>query len=286
MTTVAYPPVTATATGRASRPVWRVLARAESRQLIRHPGFVAGCAAMSAILVLATVAGVDFSTLALSGFACLPLGVGTFVAANLAARRDARSGTEELLDPLPGPPAVRTAAQLAAVAAAPLVAVVAVAVTFIVVTALGGPEVRFTGGIRQRPPSFPELAQGPMAVAVLGLAGVAVGRLVPIPLVAPVLAGILVFSMWPEGQLRWFAPVVNPALTVPGGYWPHPEIAPRTELVGFDVASLGWHLLYLGGLGALAASLALARHRLTPATASVAAVTFAAAAVGGVLQLR
>jgi hypothetical protein len=221
-----------------------------------------------------------------SGFACLPLGVGTFVAANLTARRDARSGTVELLDPLPAPAAVRTAAQLAAVAAAALVAVVAVAVTFIVVTALGGPEVRFTGGIRQRPPSFPELAQGPLAVAVLGLAGVAVGRLVPIPLVAPVLAGILVFSMWPEGQLRWFAPVVNPALTVPGGYWPHPEIAPRTELVGFDVASLGWHLLYLGGLGALAASLALARHRLTPTSVSLAALTFAAAAVAGGLQVR
>lgn len=285
MTAVAHPAVTATPTGRASRPVWRVLARAESRQLIRHPGFVAGCAAMSAILVLATVAGVDFSTLALSGFACLPLGVGTFVATNMAARRDARSGTEELLDPLPEPAAVRTAAQLAAVAATALVSLGAIAVTSIVVTALGGPEVRFTGGIRQRPPSLPELAQGPLAVAVLGLAGVAVGRLVPIPLVAPVLAGILVFSMWPKGQLRWFAPVVNPALTVPGGYWPHPEIAPRTELVGFDVASLGWHLLYLGGLGGLAASLALARHRLTPASVSVAALTSAAAAVGGVLQL-
>ncbi len=286
MSTVAHPPVTATLTRRTSRPVWAVLVRAESRHLVRHPGFLVGAAAMSAILILATVAGVDVSTLALSGLACLPLAVGTFLAANLASRRDVRSGTEELLGALPATAVVRTAAQLVAVAAAALVAVAAVGLTVTVVTDLDGPEVRLAGGVEQRLPSLAELAQGPVAVAALGLAGIAVGRLVPIPLVAPVLAGVLVFSMWPEGQLRWFAPVVNPALTVPGGYWPHPEIAPRTELLGFDVISLGWHLLYLAGLGGLAAGLALARHRLTPATAGLAAVALAATAVGAVLQLR
>lgn len=75
-------------------------------------------------------------------------------------------------------------------------------------------------------------------------------------------------------------------MTVPGGYWPHPEIAPRTELLGFDVTSLGWHLLYLAGLGGLAAGLAFARDRLTPATAALAAVALGATAVGAVLQLR
>jgi hypothetical protein len=286
MSTVAHPSVTARLTRPTSKPVWAVLARAESRHLVRHPGFVVGAAAMSAILVLTTVAGVDFSTLALSGFACLPLVVGTFVAANLASRRDVRSGTEELLCALPATAVVRTAAQLVAVAAAAVVAMAGVGLTVTVVTALDGPQVRFAGGVEQRLPSLAELAQGPVAVAALGLAGIAVGRLVPIPLVAPVLAGVLVFSMSSEGQLRWFAPVVNPALTVPGGYWPHPEVAPRTELLGFDVTSLGWHLLYLAGLGGLAAGLALARHRLTPATAGLAVVALAVTAMGAVLQLR
>lgn len=200
MSTVTHPPVAATLTGRTSRPVWAVLARAESRHMVRHPAFVVGAVAMSAILILATVAGVDFSALALSGLACLPLAVGTFIAAKLASRREVRSGTEELLRPLPATAVVRTAAQLAAVAAAALVGVAAVGLTVAVVTALDGPEVRFAGGVEQRLPSLAELAQGPVAVAALGLAGVAVGRLVPIPLVAPVLAGVLVFSMWPEGR--------------------------------------------------------------------------------------
>ena len=42
--------------------------------------------------------GIDFSTLALSGIAWLPLAVGTFVAANFAANHDRRSGIEDLLD--------------------------------------------------------------------------------------------------------------------------------------------------------------------------------------------
>lgn len=269
-----------------ARGVRPALARAESRHLLRHPALVAGGAGTLIILVLASfVGGIDFSTLALSGLACLPLAVGTFVAANLAANRDSRSGAEELLAALPETATGRSVAQLVAVGASVAVAVVAVAVTVAVVMALGGPEVRFASGVERRLPSLPELSQGPLAVAVLGLAGVAVGRLVPTPWLTPVLAAVLLFSMWPEGRLRWFAPVANPAVTVPGGYWPHPEIAPRTELIGFDVVSMAWHLLYLTGIGALAAIFAIGSRRLGPTTV-VAAAALAAATAGGLLQLR
>lgn len=264
-----------------------VLARAEVRHLLRHPAFLAGAVASVVLLAVAGVArGVDFSTLGLSGAGCLPLVVGTFVAANLGARRDRRSGSEELLDSLPTTARTRTAAQLIAVAAALSVAVAAVIATALVSVALGGPEVRFATGVVGRMPSLAELAQGPLAVAALGLVGVAVGRLVPGPLLAPALAVVLVVSMYPEGLLRRFAPVVNPAVTVPGGYWPHPEIAPATELLFFDAQSVWWHLLYLVGVGGLAAAAAVGRHRLTPAVWGTAATAVILIAAGGVVQLR
>lgn len=264
-----------------------VLARAETRQVLRHPAFVTGAAASVIVLVLGGVAGrIDFSTLVLSGFGCLPLGVGTFVAMNLISRRDSRSGAEELLETLPRTSPTRTLAQLLAVAAAASVAVAAVVVTAVVVVALGGPDVRFATGVERRMPSAFELAQGPLAVAALGMAGVAVGRLAPTALLAPVLAVVLLGSMAPEGALRWFAPIVNPAETVPGGYWPHPEIAPRTELVALDVESVAWHLLYLVGVAGLAAAGAVGRHRVTPSVLVAAVAALGLAVSGGVLQLR
>ena len=52
------------------------------------------------------------------GLAVLPLALGTFAAANLAALRNVRAGAEELLDTLPEDARVRTGAQLLAVLAA------------------------------------------------------------------------------------------------------------------------------------------------------------------------
>lgn len=277
LTGVARQPLTAT-------PL--VLARAETRHVLRHPAFVAGAVGSAIVLALGGVAArIDFSTLVLSGFGCLPLGIGTFVAMNLISRRDSRSGTEELLETLPRTSRTRTLAQLLAVAAAVSVAAAAVVVTAVVVVALGGPEVRFATGVERRMPTAPELAQGPLAVAALGMAGAAVGRLIPTAMLAPVLAVVLLVSMVPEGALRWFAPIVNPAETVPGGYWPHPEIAPRTELVTLNVESLAWHLLYLVGVAGLAGAGAIGRHRVTPSVLMAAAAALALAVSGGVLQL-
>ena len=198
------------------RGVRPALAGAECRHILRHPAFLAGGAGTFLILTLSNLmGGTDFSTLALNGLVCLPLAVGTFVAATFAANRDRRSSTEEPLAALPETVTTRRVAQLLAVGASVAVAIAAVAATVLVVGALGGLEVRFDTGVERRVPSLSELVQGPVAIAVLGLAGVAVGR--PPLLFAPVLAAVLLFSMWPEGGMRWFAPVANPAVTVPGG---------------------------------------------------------------------
>jgi hypothetical protein len=76
------------------------------------------------------------------------------------------------------------------------------------------------------------------------------------------------------------------AVTVPGGYWPHPEIAPRTELLALDVASLSWHLLYLVGIGGFSAAVAVARHHRTRALRVAALAAAGLTATGGLLQLR
>ncbi len=96
--------VPAPCTPARARGVRPVLAGAECRHLLRHPAFLTGSAGTLMILALSNLlGGIDFSTLALSGLACLPLAVGTFVAANFAANRDRRSGTDELLAALPRP---------------------------------------------------------------------------------------------------------------------------------------------------------------------------------------
>lgn len=260
--------------------VWPALARREGRHLLRHPALVAG-AALSAVLC-AVATGVDFATLSLSGFALLPLTLGTAVATNLTALRDRRNGTEELFDSLPTGRRIRTAGHLASVGWAAALAMLLLAVAAVVVAARGGPQVRFPDGVVRHRAMLPvELAQGPLAVAAYGLVGAALGRLVPTHGVAPALAvAPLVLSRF---GLPWVTPVVNHSVSVPGGYWPHPEIAPRTELVGFDLTLLAWHLVYLAGLAALAVAAALWKRRVG-LTAAVG-VALAATVTGGWRQL-
>lgn len=264
---------------RASR-AWPDLARREGHRLLRHPALVVGAALSAVLCVVAT--GVDFATLALSGFALLPLTLGTALAANLAALRGRRHGTEELFDSLPTSSRARTAGHLLSVGWAVALGVVLLAVAAAVVAARAGPEVRFPDGVvRQRGMLLVELAQGPLAVAAYGLIGAALGRRVRTHALAPALVvAPLVLSRF---GLPWLTPVANHSRAVAGGYWPHPEIAPRTELVGFDVTALTWHLVYLATVAALAVAVALWSRRPAPSVAVGAAL--AAAVVAGWQQV-
>lgn len=229
--------------------------------------------------------GVDFSVLVLSGWASAAMAVGVALAANLGASRSHRDGTDELFASLPADARARTTGHLLSVAWAVVAGVVLLVTVAAAIHAGGGPEVRFGGGVRVHTMAPAEFAQGPLVIATLGLVGVALGRLAPSRLIGSALAvAPLLAIQFLGGDRRWFGPWVNHADTVPGGYWPHPEIAPDTELVGFDVASLNWHLLYLTGLAALAITVALGRGRTTLVLGSAAAL--AMASVGGMVQLR
>jgi len=261
------------------------LAAAEGRFLLHHPAFLAGAALSVVVGALST--GVDFSVLALSGFVLVPLGVGTALAAGLAAQRSRRHGTEELLASLPVPARARTAAHLGSVAWAVLAGVVVLAAAAGAVAARGGPTVRLASGVVDRPLAGWELAQGPLAVACVGLVAVAVARSTR-SVVGPALVAALPVALQAvlaEGTLRWFAPWVNHATTRAGGYWPRTEIAPRTDLVGFAIGPLRWHLLFLTGVGAMAMLAALLRDGPTRPLLACVPAALATGATGAVLQV-
>lgn len=256
------------------------LARTEGRILVRHPAVLAG-AAMSMLAAVAG-SGVDFGILVLSGGCLVPVAVGTMVAANLGGSRSRRHRTDELFDTLPVPAATRAGAHLASVAGAVLLAGALLGVAAALVTLRGGPELRLGGTIVGRAMAPAELAQGPLAVGALGILGLALPRVWAGLLAVPVVA----LTMAPQSGVRWFLPIVNHSVVVPGGYWPHTEIAPATELVSLDVTSLNWHLLFLAGVAASAACAVLLRHRADPRVISGLALAVAGASTGGLLQLR
>jgi hypothetical protein len=261
------------------------LAAVEGRFVLRHPALLAGAALSLVVGALST--GVDFSVLALSGFALAPLAVGTALAAGLAALRSKRHGTEELFGSLPLPSMARTAAHLGSVAWAVSAGLVVLAAVGTAVAARGGPAVRLPTGVVDRSVSVWELAHGPFVVACLGLVAVAVamwGRsVVGVALVAAL--PVALQAVLTDGALKWFAPWVNHATTRPGGYWPRTDIAPRTDLVGFATGPLRWHLLFLAGVGVIAVVAALLRHGPTRPLLACASAAIAAGAAGAVLQV-
>jgi len=119
-------------------------------------------------------------------------------------------------------------------------------------------------------------------VGALGLVGLALPRVWAGVLTVPV----AVFTMAPQGGMRWFLPIVNHSIVVPGGYWPHTEIAPATELVGLDAASLNWHLLFLTGVAGVAVCAVLLRHRAGARVVPGLVLAVTVASAGGALQLR
>jgi hypothetical protein len=91
------------------------LGRVEGRELLRHPVFLVG-ALLSVALMHAGWHGVYGDergrAMLLSGYGLLPLAAATAIAANLAALRSRRDGTDELYRALPRPRASRVGGQL------------------------------------------------------------------------------------------------------------------------------------------------------------------------------
>ena len=246
---VASPPVTADV---RPGPGWRTsaaIARVEGRRLIRRPIFGFGAGLSVALFVFTTwsrapVMHRDDTWVSLS---LIPVAVATYLATNFAATRARRTGTEELLNAQPVPAVSRTSAHLLALAW-PLAAAIALTIADV-------GYLKLIGGVWS--PSPQEVATGPMLVLVLGAFGVLVARVAPSAIAGSVgligLAAVqllLMRSGLDSGrfQQRWSA------------FWLNFNEAFPRELF-FRPA--GWHLLYLAGVGGVAAAAARLRHGAT-----------------------
>lgn len=207
------------ATPATESPSTGQLTRVEARRLARHPLLVLGLLLSIAEFVPAIVLSgreqTDVAFIFLTGAGFLPLGVGTFVAANLAALRSWRNGTDELELASPMPARRRTAAQLLAVGGAVAVAVALLAAVSVALQVWDGLPHVLPGGDARRIPTPAEFVQGPLVVALLGVSGVALARWVRSRLVAPLLLipafAQFVGAMWRyTDSTAWrFAPIID-----------------------------------------------------------------------------
>jgi len=249
-------------------PSVRPLARIEGRHLLRSPLVLAGFA-FGFLPGLGTGVWVPElrSASADSAFMCLMLAAATLVAANLAALRSRRHGTDELVATTPAPPAVRTGAHLLSVVGPVVLAVV------VVVAGLANDVIRRDAYGR---PDLAELAVGPLLVAGAGALGVLLARWVPSALVAPVACvAIAAFELFMNSSSlfhrgwRWL------------GFWVQ---SGESELMPPRPAR--WHLVYLVGLVSLASIGALARHGLRRPMVVAGSAALAVTVVAAAVQMR
>lgn len=252
--------------GRASVD-WRTavaLGWGESRRLLRHPAFLAG-------LVL-TLLALKFTNepgphqMHIWGpdmvLRLVPLGWFTIVAANLAALRPRRHGSVELYATTPATPATVTAAHL-------LTAITAGLVGSIIVAGAVAAELLLSDPIGRL--DIAETAIGALIVGGGVVVGVAVARWLPWFLFgfAAVIAVTVIEGVVGSSQtstLRFFA---FAAPTTSAG---HPFLDSRPSV---------WHALFVVAMTVLLAGVALARHGIGRAAASVLAVgAFAAVGTG------
>lgn len=243
---------------RSRAPGVAALARAEGRQLITHPVFLVGvgialvgCASfVQAIATKPAVTwGEDGWTAAVG---VMLLGVMTMVATNLAALRDRRARTREQHAALPMRLPSRTAGLLAAT-------FWPAAVATMILGAMAG--YATVNEIAVGDAEAIHLVEMVVALLLFGSIGVALAAWAPSPFVAPVLAWAVLFATPGENPASWHG------------------LLPWASLGSTELAL--WHLLYLAGLTAIAALIALAktsgpRALILPALAAGAAVVTSA----------
>ena len=264
------------------------LAAVEAVRLLRHPIVLAG-AALSVLLLLQDLGEYGGRFYLLTIAATMPLAAATMVAANLAALRSRRSDTDELWASTAMPASSRTLAHLLSLVAPVTIAAALVAFGYLAFDADDGLRVDVVGTTAV--PNIAELAQGPFVVLTLGALGIALARWLPAVALAPVLVvGFLAIEMpmtsWGVAtEWRWLAPVVNHGEKswAPCSRESHAEWRCDSP-VGFDVAALRWHLLYLAGITVLLAALALLRDGRRPRRLALATAGLVVAVVAGALQ--
>jgi general stress protein CsbA len=239
----------------------------EARRLLLHPFLLVGLA-LSILLIVASIPREgQLHAFLLMGLAVLPLALGVFIAANLAAMRSRRDRAEELLDTLPQDARVRTGAQLLAVAVTVPLAVALLAAAYLLFGAGNGLVVSVIG--TRHVPAAAELLQGPVLVLALGAVGVLLGRLAPVAPLALLLAVAVVLlevplAAWaPDTAWRWVVPLANSIVSVPDGWTAcEPRMNRSCGIVDyFDIVGMAWHVLGLAAVAAVASMVALAAGR-------------------------
>ncbi|MGI5195366.1 ABC transporter permease [Streptomyces sp. CA-288835] len=260
----------------AAAAATRSLARAEAVRLLRHPAVLAAFALYLVQWTYGAYSGDDrypvlhdedrYTQLSL-----LLIAAGTLLAANLAALRSYRHGTDAMFDLLVLPPWRRTWALLLALLPVTVLSAV-----------LAGARIGYAAAqdAAVGRPSVAELATGPLVVLLAGAIGVLAARVVRSVVAAPLTIAALgimtvVGALQAKSDARWWGLVGIEDEGVP----PQP-----TSLTYRPVS---WHLLYLAALVILVAAVAVLRAggRSTPFKAT-AGVALLAVLVTGFAQQR
>lgn len=263
--------------------VVRTLVRADIGRLARHPFVLVG-AALAVVMVVGTGDRVNGAFETLSGYGLMPVAIGTCAAGHLLASRADRSGTAELWTSLPTAATRRTQAALLALAGPLTVAVGYLTFGVVLVGAWNGVPVALADGVVALRPHPVELAQGVLAVAFFGALGVALGtwlpsRAVPVVVVAALLLTFTVVGWSADGWLRWALPITHHDQHNLGWVQVTPSWG-YSITDGYDRVAMAWHLSYVVALTALAAAVALLRHRRArSAVAATAGLAVLAAAL-------
>jgi hypothetical protein len=245
------------------RRVVAALSRVEGWQLVSHPIVLVGvgiallgCATF--VKAIATRSAISWNE---DGWAAsvgvLLLGVFTMVATNLAALRDKREHTADQHATLPVRAPFRTSGLLLATLWPAGVAALILA------------GIAVFAAISHLPPNATELVllvERVVTTVLLGAIGIALAAWVPSPFVAPVVAWFLLFVTPGEDPAAWHS------------------LVPWETLNATDLAA--WHLVYLCGLTAAVALIALAKTGTLRALALPAIVSIAVVAGSGAVMLR
>ena len=201
------------------------------------------------------------------GLAVLPLALGTFAAANLAALRSGARGAEELLDTLPrGRRDAHGRAAAGRARAVPL-AIALLAAAYLLFGA-GDGLVIGAGRRRAGRPRWSSSPRGRCSCsrsapsACCSAASRRSRRSRVLLVVVVVFAEVPLASWTPDTAWRWAVPLVNDMIVVPDTWVPCEPGSSRmcSDVERFDTAAMAWHLVALAGVAAFAAAAALARE--------------------------